>query len=180
MLIRRQTKKKILTDVFEKGDQYFRSGDLLSKDELGYVYFADRIGDTYRWKGENVATSEVAEAFAGFDGILETNVYGVNIPGSDGKAGMAALSTNKDIDLVELYQKLSSSLPAYAQPLIIRIKNEIEITGTFKHRKVELVKEGYDPKSISEPLYFCDHQLKKYIPLDNDLFGSINNQEIKL
>jgi fatty-acyl-CoA synthase len=174
------TKKKILTDVFEKGDQYFRSGDLLSKDELGYVYFADRIGDTYRWKGENVATSEVAEAFAGFDGILETNVYGVNIPGSDGKAGMAALSTNKDIDLVELYQKLSSSLPAYAQPLIIRIKNEIEITGTFKHRKVELVKEGYDPKSISEPLYFCDHQLKKYIPLDNDLFGSINNQEIKL
>jgi fatty-acyl-CoA synthase len=122
----------------------------------------------------------VAEAFAEFDGILEANVYGVSIPGSDGKAGMVALSTNKDIDLDKLYQKLSSSLPAYAQPLIIRIKNEIEITGTFKHRKVELVKEGYDPKNISEPLYFCDHQSKKYIPLDNDLFGSINNQEIKL
>lgn len=174
------TKKKILSDVFEKGDQYFRSGDLLSKDDLGYVYFADRIGDTFRWKGENVATSEVAEAFVGFDGILEANVYGVSIPGSDGKAGMAALSTNKDIDLVKLYQKLSSSLPAYAQPLIIRIKNEIEVTGTFKHRKVELVKEGYDPKNISEPLYFCDHQSRKYVPLDNDLFGSIDNQEIKL
>ena len=174
------TKKKILSDVFEKGDQYFRSGDLLSKDDLGYVYFADRIGDTFRWKGENVATSEVAEAFVGFDGILEANVYGVSIPGSDGKAGMAALSTNKDIDLVKLYQKLSSSLPAYAQPLIIRIKNEIEVTGTFKHRKVELVKEGYDPKNIAEPLYFCDHQSRKYIPLDNDLFGSIDNQEIKL
>ena len=174
------TKKKILSDVFEKGDQYFRSGDLLSKDDLGYVYFADRIGDTFRWKGENVATSEVAEAFVGFDGILEANVYGVSIPGSDGKAGMAALSTNKDIDLVKLYQKLSSSLPAYAQPLTIRIKNEIEVTGTFKHRKVELVKEGYDPKNISEPLYFCDHQSRKYVPLDNDLFGSIDNQEIKL
>ena len=174
------TKKKILSDVFEKGDQYFRSGDLLSKDDLGYVYFADRIGDTFRWKGENVATSEVAEAFVGFDGILEANVYGVSIPGSDGKAGMAALSTNKDIDLVKLYQKLSSSLPTYAQPLIIRIKNEIEVTGTFKHRKVELVKEGYDPKNISEPLYFCDHQSRKYVPLDNDLFGSIDNQEIKL
>ena len=174
------TKKKILSDVFEKGDQYFRSGDLLSKDDLGYVYFADRIGDTFRWKGENVATSEVAEAFVGFDGILEANVYGVSIPGSDGKAGMAALSTNKDIDLVKLYQKLSSSLPAYAQPLIIRIKNEIEVTGTFKHRKVELVKEGYDPKNISEPLYFCDHQSKKYVPLDNNLFGIIDNQEIKL
>ena len=174
------TKKKILSDVFEKGDQYFRSGDLLSKDDLGYVYFADRIGDTFRWKGENVATSEVAEAFVGFDGILEANVYGVSIPGSDGKAGMAALSTNKEIDLVKLYQKLSSSLPAYAQPLIIRIKNEIEVTGTFKHRKVELVKEGYDPKNISEPLYFCDHQSRKYVPLDNDLFGSIDNQEIKL
>jgi fatty-acyl-CoA synthase len=177
---KKATKKKILTDVFEKGDQYFRSGDLLSKDDLGYIYFADRIGDTFRWKGENVATSEVAEAFAEFDGILEANVYGVSIPGSDGKAGMVALSTNKDIDLDKLYQKLSSSLPAYAQPLIIRIKNEIEITGTFKHRKVELVKEGYDPKNISEPLYFCDHQSKKYIPLDNDLFGSINNQEMKL
>ena len=174
------TKKKILSDVFEKGDQYFRSGDLLSKDDLGYVYFADRIGDTFRWKGENVATSEVAEAFVGFDGILEANVYGVSIPGSDGKAGMAALSTNKEIDLVKLYQKLSSSLPAYAQPLIIRIKNEIEVTGTFKHRKVELVKEGYDPKNISEPLYFCDHQSKKYVPLDNNLFGIIDNQEIKL
>ena len=98
------TKKKILTNVFEKDDQFFRTGDLLSKDELGYVYFADRIGDTFRWKGENVATSEVAEAFAGFEGILETNVYGVSIPGSDGKAGMAAISTDRDLDLKNFKQ----------------------------------------------------------------------------
>jgi fatty-acyl-CoA synthase len=174
------SKKKILTNVFEEGDQYFRSGDLLSKDKDGYIYFADRIGDTFRWKGENVATSEVAEAFVGFEGVLEANVYGVYIPGSDGKAGMAALSTNKDINLIKLYEKLSLSLPAYAQPLIIRIKNEMETTGTFKHRKIELVKEGYSPKNISEPLYFCDHQSKKYIPLDSNLFDRIQNQELKL
>jgi len=174
------TRKKILVDVFTKGDQYFRSGDLLSKDELGYVYFVDRIGDTFRWKGENVATSEVAEAFAGFDGILETNVYGVSIPGSDGKAGMAALSTNRDINLENLYQSLSSSLPSYAQPLFLRIKKEIEITGTFKHRKVELVKDGYNPEEIKEPMYFCDHKAQTYLPLDQELYNKIQNKELKL
>ena len=174
------TKKKILVDVFTKGDQYFRTGDLLSKDELGYIYFADRIGDTFRWKGENVATSEVAEAFAGFDGILETNVYGVTIPGSDGKAGMAALSTDRDLNLENLYQSLSSSLPTYAQPLILRIKKEIEITGTFKHRKVELVKEGYNPEEIKEPMYFCDHKSQTYLPLDQELYKKIHNKELKL
>ena len=174
------TNKKILVDVFTKGDQYFRSGDLLSKDELGYVYFVDRIGDTFRWKGENVATSEVAEAFAGFDGILETNVYGVSIPGSDGKAGMAALSTDRDINLENLYESLSSSLPSYAQPLFLRIKKEIEITGTFKHRKVELVKDGYNPREIKEPMYFCDHETQTYLPLDQELFDKIQNKELKL
>ena len=119
------SKKKILENVFESGDRWFSSGDLLKKDSQGYFYFVDRIGDTFRWKGENVATSEVAEAFVGFEGVLEANVYGVYIPGSDGKAGMAALSTNKDINLIKLYEKLSLSLPAYAQPLIIRIKNEM-------------------------------------------------------
>ena len=174
------TNKKILVDVFTKGDQFFRSGDLLSKDELGYVYFVDRIGDTFRWKGENVATSEVAEAFAGFDGILETNVYGVSIPGSDGKAGMAALSTDRDINLKNLYESLSSSLPSYAQPLFLRIKKEIEITGTFKHRKVELVKDGYNPREIKEPMYFCDHETQTYLPLDQELFDKIQNKELKL
>ena len=125
MWIRLASKKKILENVFESGDRWFSSGDLLKKDSQGYFYFVDRIGDTFRWKGENVATSEVAEAFVGFEGVLEANVYGVYIPGSDGKAGMAALSTNKDINLIKLYEKLSLSLPAYAQPLIIRIKNEM-------------------------------------------------------
>ncbi len=90
------TQKKILSDVFEKDDKWFRSGDLLSRDKNGYFYFIDRIGDTFRWKGENVATSEVSHAFQGFNNIEEVNVYGVDLPGNDGKAGMVALVANKE------------------------------------------------------------------------------------
>ena len=93
---------------------------------------------------------------------------------------MAALSTDRDINLENLYQSLSSSLPSYAQPLFLRIKKEIEITGTFKHRKVELVKDGYNPKEIKEPMYFCDHKKQTYLPLDQELFDKIQNKELKL
>src|SRR5204863_6712202 len=88
---REASEKKILRDVFEKGDIWFRTSDLLRKDEQGYFYFVDRIGDTFRWKGENVSTSEVSEAVTAFPGVAEANVYGVSIPGRDGRAGMAAL-----------------------------------------------------------------------------------------
>ena len=104
----------------------------------------------------------------------------MNIPGSDGKAGMAAISTDRDLDLKNLYNTLTSSLPSYAQPLILRIKKEIEITGTFKHRKVELVKEGFNPEEIKEPMYFCDHLAKTYLPLDKNLYEKIYNKELKL
>ena len=94
---RRPTReKKILRDVFKKGDAWFRTGDLMRRDEHGYFYFVDRIGDTFRWKGENVATSEVAEALAAVPGIKEVNVYGVDVPGADGRAGMAALVVDGD------------------------------------------------------------------------------------
>ena len=119
------TQKKILSDVFVKDDKWFRSGDLLSRDKDGYFYFIDRIGDTFRWKGENVATSEVAHAFQGFNNIEEVNVYGVDLPGNDGKAGMAALVANSDINLKDLYSHLKNSLPSYAMPLILRIKKKL-------------------------------------------------------
>ena len=174
------TQKKILRDVFKKDDQWFRSGDLLSRDRDGYFYFIDRIGDTFRWKGENVATSEVAHAFQGFKNILEVNVYGVDLPGNDGKAGMAALVANDDINLKDLYFHLKSSLPGYAMPIILRVKKEIEITGTFKHKKIELVKEGYNPEDISDPLFFIDDQNENYIGLDYRLYERLINKEIKL
>ena len=174
------TQKKILRDVFKKDDQWFRSGDLLSRDRDGYFYFIDRIGDTFRWKGENVATSEVAHAFQGFKNILEVNVYGVDLPGNDGKAGMAALVSNAEINLKDLYFHLKSSLPGYAMPIILRVKKEIEITGTFKHKKIELVKEGYNPEDISDPLFFIDDQNENYIGLDYRLYERLINKEITL
>ena len=174
------TQKKILSDVFVKEDKWFRSGDLLSRDKDGYFYFIDRIGDTFRWKGENVATSEVAHAFQGFNNIEEVNVYGVDLPGNDGKAGMAALVANSDINLKDLYSHLKNSLPSYAMPLILRIKKEIEITGTFKHKKVDLVKEGYNPQDVSDPLFFIDDKNGNYINLDSNLYEKIINKDIKL
>src|SRR5215831_16451358 len=109
-----ETEKKILRNVFEKGDAWFRTGDLLRKDENGYFYFVDRIGDTYRWKGENVATSEVSEAITGFPGINEANVYGVSVAGRDGRVGMAAVVVDGQLDLKGLRAHIVSHLPDYA------------------------------------------------------------------
>ena len=174
------TQKKILTNVFENGDQWFRSGDLLSCDKDGYYYFVDRIGDTFRWKGENVATSEVAHAFKGIDGVEEVNVYGVEIPGNDGKAGMAALVTKNDINFENLFNNLKGSLPSYAMPLLLRVKKEIEITGTFKHKKVDLVKEGFNPDEVSDPLYLADNDNSTFIKIDTNLYQKLMNQKIRL
>ena len=167
------TEKKILRDVFAKGDAWFRTGDLMKHDELGYFYFVDRIGDTFRWKGENVATSEVSEALGVIDGIKEANVYGVAVPGRDGRAGMAALVVAPDFDVSNLAQKLAGNLPAYARPVFLRLQPEMEITGTFKQRKVELVKEGFDPDTIPDPLYVLDPETQHYVALDKARYDEI-------
>lgn len=174
------TQKKILTDVFEKGDRWFRTGDLMKRDAQGYFYFIDRIGDTFRWKGENVATSEVAEALSIYPGVKEANVYGVQIPGTDGRAGMASLVTGEGFDLAGLPAHLEKQLPAYARPLFLRLSPEIEITGTFKHRKLELVKEGFDPKTISDPLYYYRAETKRFEPLDVPTHEQILSGTLKL
>ncbi|MAM93140.1 long-chain-acyl-CoA synthetase [Parvibaculum sp.] len=176
-----ETEKKILRDVFEKGDVWFRTGDLLRQDKLGYFYFVDRIGDTFRWKGENVATSEVAEAISVFPGVKEANVYGVHVPGADGRAGMASIvAENGKLDLEKFRAQMLKELPEYAVPVFLRIQPEIEVTGTFKHRKVELVKEGFDPSVISEPIFFNCPVQKKYVPVDQHLYGRICAGEIRL
>lgn len=165
--------KKILRDVFEKGDAWYRTGDLLSRDAEGYYYFVDRIGDTFRWKGENVATSEVAEVLSVCPGVLEANVYGVALPGADGRAGMAALVAAPTLSLEELFGHVSRQLAAYARPLFIRVRPEMETTGTFKHRKVDLVNEGFDPARIADPLYFRDDARGRFVPLDQRLYEEI-------
>jgi fatty-acyl-CoA synthase len=148
-----ESEKKILRDVFEKGDAWFRTGDLMRRDRHGYFYFVDRTGDSFRWKGENVATSEVAEVLSQFRGIAEANVYGVDVPGSEGKAGMAALVTGPDFRIEGLAEHLKTHLPGYARPVFLRLQKEIAATSTFKQRKIELQKEGFDPASVADPLY---------------------------
>ena len=141
---REDTEKKILRHVFAPNDIWFRTGDLMRKDENGYFYFVDRIGDTFRWKGENVSTLEVAEAINAFPGIQDTNVYGVAVPGREGRAGMAAIVCH-DCDLPALYLHLQTSLPDYARPVFVRVRKDLDMTATFKQRKVDLVKQGFDP-----------------------------------
>jgi fatty-acyl-CoA synthase len=174
------TEKKILRNVFEQGDAWFRTGDLLRHDAEGYYYFVDRIGDTFRWKGENVATSEVAEVLSIHPGVREANVYGVNVPGADGRAGMAALVVDEGIDLEALHAHLARQLPVYARPLFLRLRTELEITGTFKHRKVELVAEGCDPATVKEPLYFSDPEKGCFVPLSAALYERIQAGELRL
>ncbi len=175
------TQKKLMSDVFAKGDRFFRSGDLLKRDARGYYYFVDRIGDTFRWKGENVATSEVAEAMSLFPGVKEANVYGVKVGGLDGKAGMTALIAGPELDLAKLPDYLEGQLPAYARPIFIRLlQHEMEVTGTFKHRKVELVKEGFDPAVLHEPMFWLDPESKSYKPLTPDIYAKLVAGEVKL
>lgn len=174
------TQKKILQNVFEQGDSWFRTGDLLRREAHGYIYFVDRIGDTFRWKGENVATSEVAEALGVIPGVEEANVYGVSIPGMDGRAGMAAIVAAPEFDPSNLVQALAGKLPAYARPIFIRLRPQMEITGTFKMRKVELVKEGFDPSHIDDPLYMLDPGAQRYVPLDAARYGDIVAGRVKL
>jgi fatty-acyl-CoA synthase len=174
------TKKKILTDVFTKGDRWFRTGDLMKKDSLGYYYFVDRIGDTFRWKGENVATSEVSEAITVFPGVKEANVYGVRVPGSEGRVGMAALVVEDDLDLEGFYRHVVQQLPIYARPVFLRIQREIEATSTFKQRKIDLVKQGFDPAATADPIYFLHPELQAYVRLDPKLHADIVKGVIRL
>ncbi len=174
------TQKKILRDVFKKGDAWFRTGDLMKRDELGYFYFIDRVGDTFRWKAENVATGEVAAAISKFQGITQANVYGVQVPGYDGRAGMASIICETELDLDALKQHLDSALPHYARPVFLRLSKETETTSTFKFKKTNLVKAGFDPKNIAEPVYVIDGTTGKYVRVDAKVFKAIKNGEFRL
>jgi fatty-acyl-CoA synthase len=172
------TDKKILRDVFRKGDAWFRSGDLMKKDERGYFYFVDRIGDTFRWKGENVSTTEVAETITTFPGVLEATVYGVQIPGSDGRAGMAAIVPENmaSFDLAALRDHLKAHLPEYARPMFLRLQDHLDITGTFKPRKLDLLSDGFDPARTGDPIYVEDKARHGYVRLDAGGYVSLTHE----
>jgi fatty-acyl-CoA synthase len=174
------SEKKILRDVFKPGDAWFRTGDLMRRDAQGYFYFVDRIGDTFRWKGENVSTSEVGETIVGCPGVLDATVYGVAIPGTEGRAGMAALVVAEGFDLAALRRHLDASLPVYARPVFVRIRTALDTTGTFKHRKDELMREGYDPVATKDAMYFNDAEAQAYVPMDAARLQIIQNGHMRL
>jgi len=176
----KQSQKKILTDVFAKGDRWFRTGDLMKMDADQYIYFVDRVGDTFRWKGENVSTSEVEIAISSMPGVKHAIVYGVAVSGQDGRAGMAAITPKEGVDLAALYAHLTSNLPAYARPAFVRFQDEVETTGTLKYRKVDLVKEGFDPMNTSDPLFVADVANKSYSPITADVLRDVLSGKMRL
>ncbi|XP_004396599.1 PREDICTED: very long-chain acyl-CoA synthetase isoform X4 [Odobenus rosmarus divergens] len=177
-----QTEKKKLRDVFKKGDLYFNSGDLLMIDHENFIYFHDRVGDTFRWKGENVATTEVADTVGLVDFVQEVNVYGVSVPGHEGRIGMAAIRMKENyvFDGKKLFNHVADYLPTYARPRFLRIQDTIEVTGTFKHRKVTLMEEGFNPAVIKDALYFLDDKAEMYVPMTEDIYNAVNNKALKL
>ena len=175
------TEKKVLRDVYAEGDAWFRTGDLMSRDKLGYYYFVDRVGDTFRWKSENVATGEVAEALV-FEGVEQANVYGVEVKGHSGRAGMAALVTDvaRPLDLEALHAHVHTALPAYARPLFLRLQPQTDTTGTFKFRKVDLVKEGFDPGKVSDPILLDHPGEGRYVPLTPELYDAVQSGSLRV
>ena len=177
---RAESEAKILRDVFEPGDAWFRTGDLMRQDRHGYFYFVDRIGDTFRWKGENVSTGEVAEILNRCPGIRDANVYGVAVAAHEGRAGMAAIVAGPDLDLAGLRAHVHALLPDYARPLFVRLRDELEVTMTFKQKKTELVAQGFDPALCADSIYFDDPRAAAYVRIDHALYEEIIGGKVRL
>jgi len=175
-----ETDKKILRDVFVQGDAWFRTGDVMQVDRAGYFRFVDRIGDTFRWKGENVATSEVNAAVLACPGVIDAVCYGVAIPDADGRAGMAAVVADERFDIAALYRHLADRLPSYAQPVLIRIRATLDVTETFKPKRALLASEGFDPAAIGDRLFYRDAVAATYRPLDAASFAAIVEGRLRL
>jgi fatty-acyl-CoA synthase len=175
-----ETEKKVLRDVFAKGDSWFRTGDLMTIDEAGFFHFVDRVGDTFRWKGENVATSEVNEAILDCPGVIEATTYGVAVQGTDGRAGMAAIVTGANFDFAEFRDHLARRLPSYACPVFVRLCAALDATETFKQKKQDLVRAGFDPREVADPLFFRDPKSGDFRELDADGYARLLDGTIRL
>jgi fatty-acyl-CoA synthase len=173
------SESKILHDVFKPGDAWFATGDLMRQDADGYFYFVDRIGDTFRWKGENVSTGEVEEALAVLPGVKEASVYGVKVGDLEGRAGMASLVVAPDFDIKGLAARVDEALPPYARPVFVRLQPELAVTGTFKHRKIDMVADGFDPDHVKEPVYVRDGD-NGYAPIGPVAMAAIADGTMRL
>ena len=160
------SESKIRRNVFQTGDAYWSSGDLLRYDDDGYFYFVDRIGDTFRWKSENVSTLEVADTLSDMPGLELINVYGVQVPEHEGRAGMAAIlmQAGHSFDPQAFYELTEARLPRYAAPVFVRVSAAADLTSTFKLRKVDLQRQGYAPGLFADPLFVRDESTRTYQP----------------
>ncbi|KAK3917028.1 Long-chain fatty acid transport protein 4 [Frankliniella fusca] len=173
------SKKKVIEDVFVKGDKYFLTGDILVMDELGYLYFKDRTGESFRWKGENVASAEVEAAVCAILGLRDVTVYGVEVPGAEGRAGMAAIvDPENSLDLEVLAKGIDKMLPTYARPIFLRKVAALEMTGTYKVKKYILQKEAFDLKLVKDPLFIRSGST--FVPFTNSELEDLRSGKIRL
>ena len=177
---REETERKVLRDVFAEGDAWFATGDLMLRDDQGYFHFIDRLGDTFRWKGENVATGEVNDAIRDCPGVADAATYGVAVPGCDGRAGMATLVAQDGFDLAVLAEHLGRRLPAYAIPVFVRLCRTLDATETFKQQKQRLIGEGFDPFIVSDPVFLRYPTSGLYRPLNANVHARLLEGRIRL
>ena len=175
------TNKKIMRNVFSQGDLYFRSGDLLIKDEYGWMYFKDRSGDTFRWKGENVSTMEVEAILSELLGLRDVVVFGVQIPGTEGRAGMAVIpDPERTVDLAILHSGVIQRLPSYARPVFVRFVKELSSTGTHKFQKALLQKEAFNVEKLTDDVYILDSKSEAYQKIDSEMYNNIINGNLRI
>ena len=174
-LDKQASNKKIMTDVMKDGDTWFNSGDLLTRHENNWLSFADRVGDTYRWKSENVSTMEVAAIINKYPEVLDSNVYGVEVQSADGRAGMALMNVSNNFDFEVFSDHIEKNMNTFQRPCFVRIAEVMKTTGTFKHQKEDLKKQGFDPSMIEDKLYF--YQKGKYVEIDQPLYERIQSGE---
>jgi fatty-acyl-CoA synthase len=168
-----ETEKKILRGVLGDADKWFRTGDLLREDEQGYLFFVDRLGDTFRWKSENVSTLEVASVLEEFPGVLLLTVYGVEVPGFEGRAGMAAIQMQEGLEFTPdaFFAFAKARLPRYALPQFLRISQALDMTGTYKLRKVDLQRQSYAQSQVSDPLWVIQEAQNTYARLSPEMLS---------
>jgi len=177
---KKATEVKIFHNVFKEGDTWFNTGDLMRDIGNNHAQFVDRLGDTYRWKAHNISTSEVEKIINNFDQVLFSTVYGVQIPGTDGRAGMAAIVPSiaiEEFDLKGLGDNLKQNLPPYSVPIFLRFKSKLATTATFKLKKIKLKKDSFDFEKIDDPMYVLLPGESEYVPLIKEIYENIQNQK---
>ncbi len=176
------TNKKILQNIFGNGESWLNTGDLIRNIGYYHAQFVDRLGDTFRWKGENVSTSEVEDVISSFEQVEHSSVYGVEIPGTEGRAGMVSImspNSCNDFNLEGFLSLLKKSLPQYAIPKLIRFLCELSTTSTFKIKKTEMKQEGFDIRKTNDPIYILLPNSEEYVPLTEEIYEKIKIGEYR-